>query len=101
MPLEGKAMQWSVGITYAVFAVLVLATLARLRLTAHPAVLRMLAVLAGALVSACELLLHGYSQDRFISLWAAALLGVAAISLMARYLPERLSNLLYGKESKQ
>lgn len=92
------AAQASYGTGFALCAVLLLGLLARLRISSHPAVWRMLTVLLGAALAALEIILHNYSDALFLALWAAAVIGVSAVSLLARYLSSSVLNFWLGLE---
>lgn len=89
--------QASYGAGFALCAVFLLGMLARLRASALPAVWRMLTVLLGAGLAALEIALHGYPDASFLPLWAAAVIGVSAVSLMARYLPSSILTIWLGE----
>jgi FtsH-binding integral membrane protein len=91
------AAQASYGVGFALCAVILLGLLARLRVSSFPAVWRMLTVLLGAGLAALEIALHKYPGALFLALWSAAVIGVAAVSLTARYLPSSILNLWLGK----
>lgn len=93
--------QLSYGAGFAVFAILMLGTLARFRVTAYPAFWRMLMLFAGAILAALEIGLHGYGRALFFPLWASALIGMAGVSIVARMLPRRLLVLWLGGEFEQ
>jgi hypothetical protein len=92
--------QVSYGVGFALCAVLLLGLLARLRVTSLPAVWRMLTVLLGTGLAALEVTLHHYPGSPFLSLWAAAVIGVSVVSLAARYLPSSILNLWLGEVTK-
>jgi len=94
------AAQLSYGAGFALFAALLLGTLARFRVTVHPAFWRMLMLLSGAVVAALEISLHGYGRAFFFPLWAAALIGVSVVSIAARYLPRSLLKIWFGGETE-
>jgi hypothetical protein len=81
------AFQVSHGVGFALFAVFLLGALARLPATPYPPVWRLLAVMGGALAAGVEVGLLGLPGVLFFPLWAAALIGVALVSLAARLLP--------------
>lgn len=81
------AFQISHGIGFALFTILLLGALARLAVTPYPPVWRLLAVVVGALAAGVEVGLLGLPGVLFFPLWAAALIGVALVSLAARLLP--------------
>lgn len=90
-------LQASYGLGFALFALLFLGALARWRVTAYPAFWRMATVFAGAVTAALEIGLHGYPRAYFFPLWAGALIGVSAVSLLARHVPQRLRAAWFGK----
>lgn len=91
------AAQASYGVGFALCAVLLMGLLARLQVTTFPAVWRMLTVLLGAGVAALDITLHDYPGSPFLALWAAAVIGVSVVSLMARYLPSSVLNYWLGE----
>lgn len=93
--------QLGYGAGFALFAVFVLGALARFRVTAYPAFWRLLMLLTGAVVAALEVVAHGYGKAWFFPLWAAALIGVAAVSILARLLPRRILAAWLGGEFEQ
>ncbi len=98
--LSLAAMQVSYGGGFALCAVLLLGLLARLRVSSFPAIWRMFSVLLGAGLAALEIVLHSYAGAPFFALWAAALIGVSAVSLMARFLPSSILNIWLGEATK-
>ena len=96
-----SGLQWSYGIGYVLFAVLLLGALARLRVTAHPAIWRMLVLIAGSAVSWVEIGLHGYPKGYILALWPAAIIGLAAVSIAARFLPQQVLNFWLGKAEEK
>ena len=94
-------MQASYACGFALFAMLFLGATARLWASGQPALWRMLTVLAGAMVAAGEIGLHGYPRDLFLPLWAAALIGVSLISVAARMLPVRILNVWFDLENRK
>jgi hypothetical protein len=78
-------LQWSYAIGYAVLAVLLVGGIARLRVT-------MLALLGTTALAALEIKLQGHAYSDFMSLLAAAVVGAAAVTLLAKYLPRRIIN---------
>lgn len=94
-------MQISYVFGYALFALLFLGVVARLWPTGHPALWRMLTVVAGAMLVAGEISLHDYPRNFFLPLWAAALIGISLISVAARMLPVRILNIWFDLGSKQ
>ena len=93
--------QLSYGAGFALLAAVVLGALARFRVTAYPAFWRMLTVMGGAAVAAVEIGVHGYNRAYFFPLWAAALMGMAAVSVLARVLPRRILIFWFGGEFEQ
>jgi glucan phosphoethanolaminetransferase (alkaline phosphatase superfamily) len=92
------AAQASYGAGFALCAVFLLGLLARLQVTAYPAVWRMLTVLLGAGLAALEIALHSYAGALFLALWAPAVIGVSVVSMAARYSPSSLLNFWLGKQ---
>ncbi|HAN55874.1 MAG TPA: hypothetical protein DCQ77_06665 [Betaproteobacteria bacterium] len=86
-------LQWSYAIGYAVLAVLLVGGIARLRVTKHAPVWRMLALLGTTALAALEIKLQGHAYSDFMSLLAAAVVGAAAVTLLAKYLPRKIINL--------
>lgn len=93
--------QLSYGVGFVLFAVALLGALARFRVTPYPAFWRMLMLLVGAVAAGLEIALHGYGKAYFFPLWASALIGVAAVSVVARRLPKRLLTIWFGGEFEQ
>lgn len=92
-------MQVSYAVGFALFALLLSGAVARVWTNGHPALWRMLTVLAGAIVAAGEVSLHAYPHDLFLPIWAAALIGVSLISVAARMLPVRILNVWFDLEN--
>ncbi|MGD9787854.1 MAG: hypothetical protein AB7U30_07865 [Sulfuricellaceae bacterium] len=84
------AFQVSHGVGFALFTVLLLGALARLPATPYPPVWRLLAVTGGAAAAGAQVGLLGLPGVLFFPLWAAALIGVALVSLATRLLPHPL-----------
>lgn len=93
-------LQMSYALGFALFAQLFLGGIARLWASGHPALWRMVAVLAGAMFAAGEISLQGYPHDLFLPLWAAALIGVSLTSVAARMLPVRILNAWFDLGNK-
>lgn len=101
---EGVALGWlqvSYGLGFALFSGIFLGTLARWRVTAYPAFWRMATVLAGGAAAAAEIGLHGYPRSAFLPLWAAALIGITTVTLLARLLPAGLRALWLAGEGQR
>lgn len=90
--------QLSYGAGFALFAALMLGALARFRVTPYPAFWRMLMLFLSAATAGLEIAMHGYSKTYFFPLWAAALIGIAAVSIVARRLPKHLLTIWFGGE---
>lgn len=90
LSLSVVSMQWSHGVGFAVFGALLIGVLARYRPTAPLPLLRLGTVLGGAAAAALEVSLLGFPAVLFFPLWAAALIGVTAVSLAARLLPRSI-----------
>ena len=93
-------LQWSYGLGYAILAALVLAAVARLRVTMQTPVWRMLALLVSAALAALEIKLQGYPRQDFVMLLAAAVVGASAVTIIARYLPRKVLNRWFGIEEQ-
>ncbi|HUW28512.1 MAG TPA: hypothetical protein VMV97_07870 [Sulfuriferula sp.] len=91
-------LQWSYGLGYALLAALVLAAVARLRVTTHTPVWRMLALLVSTALAALEIKLQGYPRQDFVMLLAAAVVGASAVTIIARYLPRKVLSRWFGIE---
>ena len=98
--VTSQSMQMSYVFGYALLALLFLGVIARLWPTGHPALWRMLTVVAGAVLVAGEISLHDYPRHFFLPLWAAALIGISLISVAARMLPVNILNIWFDLESK-
>ncbi|MDP2025434.1 hypothetical protein [Sulfuriferula sp.] len=85
-------LQWSYAIGYAILAVLLVGGIARLRVTQLAPVWRMLALLGTTALAALEIKLQGHAYSDFMSLLAAAVVGAAAVTLLAKYLPRKIIN---------
>jgi hypothetical protein len=83
-------LQWSYAIGYAILAVLLVGGIARLRVTQLAPVWRMLALLGTTALAALEISLQGHAHSEFVSLLAAAVVGAAAVTLLAKYLPRKI-----------
>lgn len=81
------SLQWSHGLGFSAFCVLLMGALARTLPRVQLPVLRLLTVVVGAGAAALEIGLLGLPGMLFFPLWAAALIGVSAVSLAARLLP--------------
>ncbi len=92
------ALQLSHGLGFAAFAALLMGALARAWGAAPFPALRLSAVVGGAAAAALEVGLLGLPGVLFLPLWAAALIGVSAVSLAARLLPRRLLSIWLNRE---
>lgn len=93
-------LQWSYGLGYAILAALVLAAVARLRVTTQTPVWRMLALLVSTALAALEIKLQGHPRQDFVMLLAAAVVGASAVMIIARYLPRKVLSRWFGIEEQ-
>lgn len=95
------SLQWSHGVGFAIFCVLLMGALARTRTSAQLPVLRLLTVVGGAAAAALEISLLGLPGLFFFPLWAAALIGVSVVSVAARMLPRPLLRIWLDLEKSE
>lgn len=96
-----KSLQWSYGLGYAVLAVLLLGTVARLRITAQASLWRMLTLLISTALAALEIKLQGHPHQDFVMFLAAAVVGASAVTIVARYLPRKILTRWFGIEEQE
>ena len=89
IPDAGTAYLPLKGLAYAILAALVLAALSR-GLKLHPALGRMVALLACAALAGADTGLSGLHGDAAQQYFFASLLGIALTVLIARHTPSRL-----------
>jgi len=95
-----KSLQWGYGLGYAVLAVLVLGTIARLRITAQASLWRMLTLFVSTALAALEIQLQGHPRQDFVMFLAAAVVGASAVTIVARYLPRKILKYWFGIEEQ-
>lgn len=95
------SLQWSHGVGFVVFCVLLMGALARSRASVQLPVLRLLTVVGGAAAAALEIGLLGLPGMFFFPLWAAALIGVSVVSVAARMLPRPLLRIWLDLEKSE
>lgn len=90
--------QMAYGVGYAVLSALILAAVARVPVTPYPPLWRMIAMLLALGAATVDLTLRGFPRPTFLTFWAAAIIGIGFVSLLARVLPARVMKLWYGRE---
>lgn len=93
-----QTIQMSYGISFAVFAITMMGTLAHFRVVKMIPVLRMMTLILSGLLAVIDFQLHPFqlpSNYTFIIV-ASAFIGISMISLLARYLPEKLMRYWLG-----
>ncbi|MEO6148086.1 MAG: hypothetical protein ABIT70_13805 [Sulfuriferula sp.] len=96
-----KSLQWGYGLGYAVFAVLLLGAVARLRITAQASLWRMLTLLISTALAALEIKLQGHPRQDFVMFLAAAVVGASAVTIIARYFPGKILKRWFGIEEQE
>jgi len=84
MGQAGMALYVTYGLGYAVFAILMLLTLKQCRWAWHPAMQRMLTLLAGAGLAGADIWISGLSGETAQQAFFSALLGVALVQVVAK-----------------
>lgn len=81
----GLPLYLGYGIGYAVFAILLLVALKQCRSGWHPAMQRMVSLLAGAGLAALDVSVSGLSGESGQQAFFSALLGVALVQVVAKF----------------
>jgi len=84
MGQAGMALYVTYGLGYAVFAILMLLTLKQCRPAWHPAMQRMVTLLAGAGLAGADIWISGLSGETAQQAFFSALLGVALVQVVAK-----------------
>lgn len=84
MGQAGMALYVTYGLGYAVFAILLLLALKQCCPAWHPAMQRMVTLLAGAGLAGVDVLIAGFTGETAQQAFFSALLGVALVQVMAK-----------------
>lgn len=85
MGQAGMALYVTYGLGYAVFAILLLLALKQCRPGWHPAMQRMVTLLAGAALAGVDVLMAGLTGETAQQAFFSALLGVALVQVVAKF----------------
>ncbi len=91
--LPAEYARFSYGFGFSVFALLMLGSLARLRVTPYLMVWRMVTLMLGTLIAGIEVSLHDYPRGYGVFLFACSVIGISSICLVARFTPRLARNL--------
>lgn len=91
MGQAGMALYATYGLGYAVFAMLLLLALKQCRPAWHPAMQRMVTLLAGAGLAGADVWVSGLSGETAQQAFFSALLGVALVQVVAKILDGKMT----------
>lgn len=94
-------LRWVYGAGFFVFGVILLGAVARWWRTGSPALWRPVMLSVGSLAAAVELaLVPQPAGGALVDQWMAALLGLLAVAILARILPDRVNRLWLGLDRR-
>ncbi|MDD3760984.1 MAG: hypothetical protein PHO57_09170 [Acidithiobacillus sp.] len=97
--LQLPAWHWGLAIAYALWAALALGAIARSWPKLTPYGWRPLVIFLGAILSAIDIFTGpGPASAQRIDTWMTALIGIAIVSILARFTPRKWSKLWFGQE---
>ncbi len=92
--------QWVLAAEYAVWATAALGTTARFWPAGNPHYWRPVTIFLGAILSAADFFsASGLAGQMRIDAWMTALIGIAAVTIVARFVPRSLALFWYGQET--
>ncbi len=99
-PAQFHAYQWLLAAEYGVWAVTALGAAARLWPAGNPYYWRPVTIFLGAILSAAEFFSGvGPAPQARIDAWMTALIGIAAVTIIARIVPHSVTRFWYGQET--
>ncbi|MEY2342452.1 hypothetical protein AB4090_10130 [Acidithiobacillus sp. IBUN Pt1247-S3] len=99
--LQLPAWHWGPAVAYAFWAALALGAIARSWPTLTPYAWRPLVIFLGAILSGIDVFTGpGPASAQRIDTWMTALIGIALVSILARFVPTTWSKLWFGQEVK-
>jgi hypothetical protein len=98
---SGASLYLICGVGFFVFGALLLGAVARWWRTGSPALWRPVMLSVGSLAAAVELALSSQpSSGPLLDQWMTALLGLLAVAILARVLPDRVNRLWLGLDRR-